>query len=426
MNFFSALRIGFQSIMHQKFRSFLTMLGIIFGVGAVISMLSIGRGAEEEIIKQIREYGARNIIIKSSVLGKEKLQLAKRNYSVGLSMDDVAYLDETCDFIVHIAPQAVIETGLRYNGKNPKCSIVGINESFAKVFEIKTNRGRFIRKHDVDEYRLVCVLGYEIKKELFVNRNPVGKKIMIGGKHFTVIGFLPDKSSKNGTTSNAKALKSRDVNRDVYIPISTALKKFSLKTNSKGYKNSSEDPTYHRLTEVILSIENENQLRDAGKIISKILKRRHKEIDDVELVIPLEILEQSQKTQEIFGIVLSLIASLSLLVGGIGIMNIMLATVNERTKEIGIRRSIGASKNDIRLQFLIEGVLISIAGGIIGIGLGFVLSHSVSHFLEWSTMITSFSVILSFAVSFTVGIVFSYFPASKAANLDPIEALRHE
>jgi len=434
MNILSAVTIGIHSLFHQKIRTFLTMLGIIFGVAAVISMLSIGYGAGEEIRRQIEEYGARNIIIKAETLGKQKLMEAKRAYSVGLSVDDAKYIKEVCPFVTDIAPQVVVDKEIKYGDRNPKCKVVGIDDGYFRLFSLRANEGRLINKEDGYNYRTVCVLGSEIKRELFYNSNPVGELISIGGLRFTVIGMLPEKSRSGDTgTGNGSSeqkgvasIKSRNVNRDIYIPLATALTKFNFGTSISGYKNSEEDPLYHRVSEIILSVSSEKWLREAGKVLSGILLRRHKGVDDVEVVIPLEILEQSQKTQEIFSLVLALIASLSLLVGGIGIMNIMLASVHERTKEIGIRRSVGASKRDILLQFLIEGVLISSTGGLIGILVGLLISRSVSNFLEWSTIVTASSVLLSFSVSFFVGVFFSFFPAWKAANLDPIEALRYE
>ena len=434
MNILSAITIGIHSLFHQKIRTFLTMLGIIFGVAAVISMLSIGYGAGEEIRRQIEEYGARNIIIRAETLGKQKLMEAKRAYSVGLSVEDAKYIKKVCPFITDIAPQVVVDKEIKYHDRNPKCKVVGIDTAYFKLFSLKPALGRLVIQDDVENYRTVCVLGSEIKRDLFYNSDPVGEQIVIGGLRFTVIGTLPEKShagdsgTGNGSSEQkgVASIKSRNVNRDIYIPLATALMKFSFGTSISGYKNSEEDPLYHRVSEIILSVSSEKWLKEAGKVLSGILSRRHKGVDDVEIVIPLEILEQSQKTQEIFSLVLALIAGLSLLVGGIGIMNIMLASVHERTKEIGIRKAVGASKQDILLQFLIEGLLISSAGGLIGIILGLVISRSVSNFLEWKTIVTAASVLLSFSVAFVVGVFFSFFPAWKAANLDPIEALRYE
>jgi putative ABC transport system permease protein len=383
------------------------MLGIIFGVAAVISMVSIGEGARIETLRQIELMGMNKIRIKSVKLEGKELERAKQLGLKGLVEEDAKYFRELTPLIKEVVPIKEVELRVRLGSKSPKAQIIGISPAYQKVTNFYTESGRFISNDDLAYYRKVCVLGKGIKKELFPFEDPLQKDIKIGSSWYTVIGIMEDKRIAKGAASGGL----RDLNKDIYIPLATIFKRIA------GSQT---------LTEIAIQVVNSKRLREVANIAANALSRKHFGIKDYEIVIPEELLRQRQRTQKIFNIVMGCIAGISLLVGGIGIMNIMLATVMQRTREIGIRRAVGASQRDILGQFLIECLILSVTGGLIGIILGVGLAKAVTFYAKWSTIVSGKAIVMAFGICVAVGLIFGLYPARKAAQSDPIEALRYE
>lgn len=416
---------GILNFWHNKLRTLLTMLGIIFGVAAVIAMLAIGNGAKLETVKQIELFGATNIIVRAVEQSSEKQDVAIRNLSEGLSLDDAEYIKDIAPFVVGVAPQIELkDSKVKYHTFEPKSNLIGVTDSFAKVMNIKIAAGRFIDNDDLKGHSRVCVIGPAVKREMFFSEEAVNAVITINNQQFKVVGVVAGKQAEKQSAAEKKVqIKTRNSEYDVYIPITVAQKKFprilkSGETISRAL--------YNKVGEMAVEVQSVDCLPLAKNLITKILKRRHAGADDFEVIVPLEVLEQSKKAVEIFNLVMVLIASLSLIVGGIGIMNIMLATVTERTREIGLRRAIGATQRLILMQFVSEATIISVIGGIIGIFIGLVISYGVSAYTGWSTSTTMSSIFISFSFSVFTGIFFGYYPAYLAAHKNIIDALRYE
>ncbi len=406
---------GFTGLLDHPFRTFLTMLGIIFGVGAVIAMVSIGAGAEREALEELKKFGDSSIRVSSVEIQGERLAEALKKQARGLRMTDVAYLASACPFIDLAVAEKIDEYGLYALNSKPLVKIVGAGPGFLQASRFEVERGRFFTDEEYQNAALVTVLGAGVASEVFGLVEPVGQVIQIERIRLTVIGVM----RQQGAGSGKLAIKRRDHDRDVYIPVKTSLQRL------ERWPVEDKD-LYHQINSIWIEIKPGYDLLNARDRIATMLKRRHSEVDDFEIQVPLEILQQSQKTQNLFNLVMALIAGISLLVGGIGIMNIMLASVNERTREIGVRRALGASKRDIVVQFLVEATLISILGGVVGIFAGVGISWLISLYTGWTTAIPLSSVLIAFFVSISVGIVFGSFPAAKASALDPVKALRYE
>jgi putative ABC transport system permease protein len=389
------------------------MLGIIFGVAAVIAMLSIGEGAKHEALEQIQLMGMNNIIIQDVPVTNTDSGAGRTNLSVGLTWADARAAEELNPLIGITVPERQFPQDVRYgNELVEKANIVGTTPEYGKVMNYVTREGFFFNYLDIEESRRVCTIGSGMKRQLFYFRDPVGQKIKIGGQWFTIIGVMEDKVvSAAGKKTDFVV---RDLNMDVYIPLTTALKR---------YPREQFESEISRFTS---QVKDPNRIQEAAKIISNTMTRRHNNVPDFEITIPEALLRQSQQTQRIFNIVMGAIAGISLLVGGIGIMNIMLATVLERTREIGIRRAVGATRNDIMGQFLLEAVVLSFTGGIIGIAIGFGMTKIIAMYAHWRTLVAVHAIGLAFFVSVAVGIVFGYYPARRAAMKEPIESLRYE
>ena len=411
MHFRENLSVGLEGIRSHMLRALLTMLGIIFGVGAVISMLSIGEGAKQEALEQIQLMGMRNIIIQDIPIDKDKVEEKRTNLSQGLTWADARATEDLNPLVDITVPQREMSLDIRYKNERTKTSIVGTTPEYGAVMSYIAREGSFFNYLDINDARRVCVLGAGIKRKLFFFRDPLGEQVKIGNQWFTVVGVMEDKLSSGGGKSN---LPIRDTNEDVYIPITTSLKRFPMKQFES------------EINRFVARVVDMDKIQEAANIINHTMERRHNQVDDFDIVIPESLLRQSQQTQKIFNIVMGAIAGISLLVGGIGIMNIMLASVLERTREIGIRRAVGATRKDILGQFLVEAVVLSFAGGLMGIVLGFALTKVISMYADWRTIVAWESILLAFWVSAAVGVIFGYYPARQAALKEPIESLRYE
>ncbi len=406
-----SITVALSNLGRRKLRSFLTMLGMIFGVGAVIAMLSIGAGAERESLRIIENFGIRNIIIQAKEFKAEELKQI-RTETLGLALRDVTALEAVIQPKPLISAKRIVKTFQVISESSRSDSrVLGVSSSYPAIMNLKLLQGVFFVPFDEDASNQVCVLGITAKQKLFGFGDVLGQRIKVNDQWLTIIGVLAD---ANLEKQEFEGVKIQNPNNDIYIPITTSIKKFEKETLE------------NELNEVIVQVDPKANLKEQSAAISNLMSTMHHYVDDYSLVVPEKLLEQNQKTQGIFNIVMGAIASISLLVGGIGIMNIMLASVLERTTEIGLRRAIGARKRDIRLQFIAEALGLSLAGGLVGIALGFGISRAVAAYSGWSTIITMASIGLSFGVSSLVGLVFGIYPAVQASNLDPIECLRYE
>ncbi len=408
------LYMGLSSLLVHKLRSLLTMLGMIFGVGAVVAMLSITAGAQKEMMSYIDLLGVNNIIIEAKeAVDRNELQ-ARRAISPGLSFRDFRAVAENVPGIEALTPRK------RFKPRTvlPKTAqeaplLIGVQPNYLQINSLKAVEGRFFNEEDDARSAPVCVLGESAKVNLLGYDNAVGKYVKINDTWLQVIGVLAQQA---GSDTEVEGLEVINRNNLVIAPLNTVMRRFE---DNNSYLKDEIDGIYIRVTPQSDSIET------AG-VVSAILTATHKDAGDFTVTVPAGLLEQRKRTQFIFSVVMICIAGISLLVGGIGIMNIMLATVLERTREIGIRRAIGARQADIVRQFLTEAVMISIIGGLIGIGFGFSLSRIIATLAGWSTVVTASSVVVAFGVSCGIGLLFGIYPAVQAAKLDPIEAIRYE
>jgi putative ABC transport system permease protein len=442
------LFIAIDAVIANKVRSLLTALGIIFGVAAVIAMLAIGNGAQQEILDQIKLVGVNNIVIKPIVEQKEeKLDEAdgkkdKKKFSPGLTIRDVNSIMKTVPGLTRISPEISLDTYVIRNGYRRSAKLVGVQPAYFEIYNFTLSDGQSFTEKHLKLGSQVCIIGQGIKSRFFPIENPIGKSIKVGQHWLTIIGVLDERLVSKTSISK---LGIRDFNMDVYAPLQTVLVRYRNRDlitgesiriagmRSRGMirdngsaETDQEKKNYHQLDRLVIQVEETASLQPASEIISRILQRKHYEVIDYEIEIPELLLKQQQRTNDIFNYVLGAIAGISLLVGGIGIMNIMLASVLERIKEIGLRLSIGAKKSDVTQQFLFEAIMISVSGGIIGVILGVTMAYVVSSVANIPTIITFTSIALSFGVAATVGLTFGIAPARKAASQDPIACLRYE
>lgn len=446
------LFIAIDAVFANKVRSLLTALGIIFGVAAVIAMLAIGNGAQQEILDQIKLVGVNNIVVKPIVEQKEEKvddadgKKEKQKFSPGLTIRDVKNISQTIPGIVSISPEIILDTYVIRNGLRRSAKLVGIEPVYFGIYDFTMQDGQLFTADQQETGAPVCVIGNAIKTKFFPTENPVSKTIKVGNQWLTIVGVLNERLvSANSMTK----LGIRDYNMDIYVPLQTFLIRYKNRDRITGEQlrieamksqgnivmssNADEDgkallerKNYHQLDRLVIQVGETRQLQATAEILSRILERRHYNVIDYEIEIPEMLLKQQQRTNDIFNYVLGAIAGISLLVGGIGIMNIMLASVLERIKEIGLRLSIGARKTDVVQQFLFEAIMISVSGGLIGVILGVAMAYLVSTFADIPTIISFTSIILSFGVAATVGLIFGIAPARKAASQDPITSLRYE
>jgi putative ABC transport system permease protein len=447
--------IAMESIMANKLKSVLTGLGIIFGVAAVISMLAIGNGARQEILDQIKMVGVNNIVITPIVTPSEEDQSStttsgtdkqKAKFSPGLTLADAEAILEILPTVKKMSPEVALNSHVMQAGKRETAKLIGVANEYFDIYNLALQYGTFFSDYQEHNGIPVCVIGANIDSKFFPKENSVGNYIKFDKIWLRVIGVL----QKNEINLTAFEQTGVNVfNDNIYVPAKTMLMRFqnralvSSRLNKSGSSGSgamgfehhimiSVTPSqnmgsnYHQLDKIIIQVNDSKELTPSTEIISRMLFRRHQEVKDYEITVPELLLKQEQRTKDIFNIVLGAIASISLVVGGIGIMNIMFASVMERIKEIGTRMAIGAKKRDIIVQFLSEAVLISVTGGLIGVILGIVLSKLITELAGILTIISPFSVIIAFFVSASIGIIFGYAPAKRASEKDPIESLRYE
>ena len=443
------LRIAIDALLINRTRSALTALGIIFGVAAVIAMMAVGNGARKEILDQMKLVGVNNIIIvpKSNAdqqkqeEQKNKGKELKKGFSAGLALLDAEAIQEIVPEIERVSPEVTYETMGIFEKNSKKLKLSGVTNDFFATFNLKLEKGNFFPETKASLTAPLCIIGSEIRASLFPDQDPLGKYIKCGGVWLKVIGIL---AYTPVTESSAGSLGIANYNHHVYAPLHTILNRFKdrslITANSLAGGGTffggdfivvsdatpQTENSMNQLDKIVVRMKDSKYLKPAAEVIRRILLRRHNQIEDFEVKIPEMLLKQEQRTKDIFNIVLGAIASISLLVGGIGIMNIMLASVLERIREIGVRMALGARRKDIILQFLSEAMLISISGGGVGIILGILLSKAIMQFAGILTIVSIWSIFISFGVSAAVGILFGFMPARKAASQDPVASLRYE
>ena len=413
------IRLGIENLLLHKLRSFLTMLGVVFGVGSVVAMLSVGEGASKEALEQIRKVGSNNIIITSVKSMEEESSSTTRVFlsMYGLTYKDHQRIADTFMTIKKTAPVKLIKKEGRLGERSLELRVVGTSPAWFELVKRPLEAGRQIVPSDVEGQAAVAVLTEYGARRLLATRNTIGQNLRIGSNNFKIIGIV---KSEGGKTTDIQ-LPDQEV--DAYIPINVARSYYG--DTSRKLSAGSFEMKRVELDQVIVEVRRMEEVESTAKGIQTMLERYHDKKDYV-ISVPLALLRQAEATKRTFNIVLGAIAGISLLVGGIGIMNIMLASVTERTREIGIRRAVGAKKKQIITQFLIETVVLSTIGGIVGLGLGIFIPLLITYFSGMPTSITLWSILLPLFISAFIGIIFGLYPAVRAANVDPIVALRHE
>jgi putative ABC transport system permease protein len=417
-------------------------LGIIFGVAAVIAMLAVGNGAQQEILEQIRLVGVNNVVVTPIIEQKEEKveegdkKPEKKQFSPGLTLTDAEAILRLIPEVEMVSPEIMLETSLVKGGVRRSAKLVGVEPAYFQLANFSLQEGKMFNSRQLSHGEQVCIIGKGIQTKFFSKENPIGKSIKCGKHWLTIIGVLNERMISENSISK---LGIRDYNMDVYAPLKTVLIRYvnrALVTeraiqqanNRFGGDNQEEKgpKNYHQIDRLVIQTRQTEYLTPTSEVVSRMLQRRHNGKIDYEITIPELLLKQQQRTKDIFNVVLGAIAGISLIVGGIGIMNIMLASVLERIKEIGLRLSLGAKKQDITMQFLFEAMMISVTGGIIGVLLGISGAVVISSIASIPTIVTPFSVLISFCVAAFTGLLFGIAPARRAANQDPITSLRYE
>lgn len=437
------ISIALEAVFANQMRSLLTALGIIFGVAAVIAMMAIGSGAQQEILEQIKVVGVNNIVVEAVVADPKKDaenpedeadKKEKKKKSPGLSLADARNIGRTVPGVESLSPEIVRQTTIMKNGVQRPAKLIGVRPDFFRIFDFELASGDFFSAEQLKAGAPVCIIGQDIKSRFFSKEDPIGKSVKIGNQWLRVVGVLKKRFLSDKMISD---LGIRNYNLDVYTPLQSFLVRFNdrSKVSQKSIREaranrSRRQPVvaanYHQIDRLVVKIGQTEKVQATADLIGKILTRRHLDEVDFEVEVPELLLKQQQRTNTIFNIVLGAIAGISLIVGGIGIMNIMLASVMERIKEIGLRMALGAKKNDIIAQFLFEAVFISISGGVIGVVLGISAAKVISTMTDIPTIVSISSILISFGVATSVGLVFGIAPARKAALQDPITCLRYE
>jgi len=439
--------IAAEAVGHNKLRAGLTSLGILFGVASVIAMLAIGNGAEQEILEQMKLLGANNIVItpvveqKEGENAKDDTKKESKRFTPGLTYLDAVAIRNAIPAVEATSSEVVVNGVIAREGHHRSGKIVGVDESYFDVMNLHVRQGALFAPQHYDAAAPVTIIGQGVKSKFFTTEDPLGRTIKVGNQWLTVVGVLEDRKVSAET---AQRLGIRDANMDVYVPLPTMLLRyrnrgevtqvemeaaaqlFSSTDSSETDDQRAEKKNYHQLDKVVVKVAKSNEVTAVADIVRRMLQRRHNDVTDFEISVPEMLLQQEQRTKTIFNIVLGAIASISLIVGGIGIMNIMLASILERIREIGVRRAMGATRRDVLAQFLSEAVMISLAGGLSGILVGVILAFVIERAAHIHTIVSPISVMVAFGVSVAVGLVFGIVPASRAASQDPITCLRYE
>jgi len=450
--YFYILNIAVEAVFANRFRSILTALGIIFGVAAVIAMMAIGKGAQQEILEQIKLVGVNNIVVNPIVekipAADDETQEGKQQsekFSPGLTMKDAESIATLIPSVDKVSPEVIYETSIIKDGIRSSAILTGVSPDFFKVYNLTLQKGTMFTETHVKKGNAVCIIGPKIASKFFPDEEPIGKYIKCGSLWLKVVGVL-ENISASGSGSEDLGISNYNVN--IYAPIQTILLRYKDRSaitsaaihgqddsfvffgdgfaSFSSSSSSDEETNFNQIDKIVVQVKESGYINSTVKVLKEMLLRRHAGVEDFEIKVPELLLKQEQRTKDIFNIVLGAIASISLIVGGIGIMNIMLASVMERIREIGVRRATGATKKEIAFQFLSEATLISVTGGLIGIIVGILLSKVIMKVTDILTIVSPLSIAVSFGVSVAVGILFGYMPAKRAAEQDPLESLRHD
>ena len=444
-----SMRTAVEAVQHNKLRASLTSLGILFGVASVIAMLAIGKGAEREILEQMRLLGSNNVMITPLVEqheGPAEEESGKKvtKFSPGLTYADAQAIARVVPGVEVTSAEVVLNTSLTREGRRRSGKLVGVDTTYFRLTNLALASGATFTPQQVEQGLPIAIIGHGVRTRFFTTEDPIGRPLKVGETWVTVVGVLQDRRL---TQQTAQRLGIRDANMDVYVPVRTVLVRFrnraqltqqdieqaarAVTVTTSDQQQESEEQRQERtnrnqLDRIIVRVTESRYVSSVADVLQRMLTRRHNTVIDFEINVPEMLLRQEQRTKTIFNVVLGAIASISLVVGGIGIMNIMLASVLERIREIGVRRAMGATQKDILFQFLSEAVLISVAGGVAGILVGAGLSMGIEKFAGITTIVSLLSVIVAFGVSFTVGLAFGIVPAYRAARQDPVVCLRYE
>ncbi|RMH16330.1 MAG: ABC transporter permease [Acidobacteria bacterium] len=411
MNLQEALLDALGNIAAHKLRSVLTMLGIVFGVGAVIAMLSIGAGAERQALETIARLGLKNVVVRDKELKEDELREVRAK-SLGVSMRDAEAIAEAVPGIELVAPKIEIEPyKILAAGGSVEARVYGVADRHAELVGLQVIEGRFLDARDVREHAQVAVIGDAVRRALFGFGDALGEHLKVNDVWLEVIGVL---APAGGEIDSFQGVQIGSPSSAVYLPYTTAQRKFD------------QDPLAAPLSEIVVRLADAERVQPTAEVIDALLERLHAGADDYQLVVPEALLAESRRTQRMFNLVMGCIAGISLLVGGIGIMNIMLAMVLERTREIGVRRAVGARRKDILYQFIVESFTLSALGGVLGVLMGLAIARGVAASAGWPTLVTLWSILLATGVALLVGLSSGLYPALRAARLDPIESLRYE
>lgn len=408
------LRLGLQNLLLHRLRSMLTMLGMIFGVAAVVSMLSIGAGARQKVMALIEQMGVHNLIVEAKETTEWQAHQKIRKLSPGLTLQDYRVIrDDLSDIVAGTPRKRMTPTTTLPKPQQDPPAVFGVDPVYMKIAGLRMLEGRFFSDDEDIHAAPVCVLGAAARSSIFGSADPIGQHVKANEVWFRVIGVATPQLSSQ---TEVAGVPTQDLNNIMYVPLNSSI--LRLEDNYSDVRD--------EIDGMYLNVRESADLGAVAQVVRAILDSSHHSAGDFSVIVPAELLAEQQRTERLFNAVMVAIASISLLVGGIGIMNIMLASILERTREIGVRRAVGARQADIIRQFVVEAVLISFVGGSFGIIFGFIMSRLIAWLAGWSTIVTASSILLAFVVSITVGLVFGIYPAVKAARLDPVEAIRYE
>jgi len=397
----SLLRLAVRNLLVHKLRSTLSIVGVVFGVGAVTAVSAVGEGARREAVDQIGDLGIDTITVRAKAP-------AGGGDPAPLRVQDAEAVRAVGADVVAVAPVREATVAVQGAGKTTDAGVVGTTADYASAARLRISSGRFLAGLDVEERKRVAVLGATVASDLFPLTDPRGQRVLVGGDWYDVVGVAEGRGARRG---RGGPIRSRDVNRAVFVPL--------MSLDRGG------DARPDGIDEIVLRVDDARNVNRSAEVVKSVV-RRTAGSDAFDVIVPREILRQKERTQRIFNVVTGAIAAISLLVGGIGIMNIMLASVAERTREVGIRRAVGASRRDIAAQFLVESSLLTATGGVLGTLLGIVGSFAIQRLAGWPTALSLEMIATGLATATAVGLGFGFYPAWEAAHLEPMDALRRD